>query len=375
MKSNKKIDNDSKLGKISIYVRNQTYGPSDYYRVIQYIDEKNKNIVVHDALPDLLFKINLDLNPSFLKKIFQVLFFAVIYLRRMVQLLSDLVRKSQTIVIQREIFPKYMPILAYKVVKFLLRGKKVVWDFDDNIFDGEISRLEWNLLENESTNIVLTSEYLKNRVKKKYWSKVIVLPTSDKLASIEKISQLQKKREKEYSSKVVLVWTGTASNLQNIDLIYNSLEKIGKELRKSNKILQLNIICNIPYERRAVNFVVNNIKWKRKRAEHIICRSHIGIMPLKDVEYSKGKGGFKLIQYMSCGLPIIASAVGFNKYIISDSKYGFCCRSADEWENALRLLTTDKSIWEKYSKYSIQNYLDNFDRANNEKIWKDLLKE
>lgn len=375
MKYEKMTDVDSKSGKISIYVRNRTYGPSDYYRVIQYIDKMNKKIVVHDALPDWLFKINLNMSPSFWKKVFQALLFVIIYFRRMVQLLSDFIRRSQTIVIQREIFPKYIPFFAHKVaIKFLL-GKKVIWDFDDNIFEGEISKSEWELLENVSTHIVVTSDYLKNQIQAQYKEKVLVLATSDKLATIEEIAHLNKYREKEYKNKVILVWTGTASNLRNIDLIFDPLEKIGCELKKENKTLQLNIICNRPYKRKSENFILNNYKWSRKKAEYIICRSHIGIMPLVNVEYSKGKGGFKLIQYMSCGLPIIASAVGFNNTIISNEKYGFLCDSESDWEKALRLLCINKDAWKNYSKYSLQNYLEKYNRKVNENVWQDILKD
>ena len=48
-----------------------------------------------------------------------------------------------------------------------------------------------------------------------------------------------------------------------------------------------------------------------------IISAHIGIMPLPDNDFTRGKGGFKLIQYMSTAMPVIASAVGFNKQIVT----------------------------------------------------------
>src|SRR3990167_3794048 len=67
-------------------------------------------------------------------------------------------------------------------------------------------------------------------------------------------------------------------------------------------------------------------------------------MPLPDDEWAKGKCGFKIIQYMACGIPAVASAVGNNKEIILDGLNGFLVHSRDEWINRISSLIEDGEL-------------------------------
>lgn len=366
--------NDSNVNKISIYVRNSNLGPSCYYRVIQYTNQMDKSIVIHDALTDELFQINLNLKPSISKKAFQAILFLLIYCRRMYQMIGDLIFRKEIIVIQREIFPRCLPMVAGKILKKLATQSKIIWDFDDDIFEGEISEREAIILEELSDKVIVTSDFLKNKLNSDCQKHVILLPTSDSLADESEIANLVREREQLYDSKIKIVWIGTAVNLKNIDQIFDCIEHVGKKLRTQGRELELNIVCNVAYWRIPENFIINNIKWSRLKAEEVARNAHIGIMPLVDEEFSKGKGGFKLIQYMSCGLAVVASSVGFNNQILHSKEDGFCCRDSKEWENALIELTMNKSSWRKYSENAYQNYKTNFDRKKNEMIWQEVLK-
>ena len=70
----------------------------------------------------------------------------------------------------------------------------------------------------------------------------------------------------------------------------------------------------------------------------------IGIMPLTDTPWARGKCGYKLIQYMACGLPVIASPVGVNREIVAHGVNGFLAETPAEWEGALRLLAGDPGL-------------------------------
>jgi glycosyltransferase involved in cell wall biosynthesis len=71
---------------------------------------------------------------------------------------------------------------------------------------------------------------------------------------------------------------------------------------------------------------------------------HVGIMPLPDSHWERGKCGYKLIQYMACGIPVVASPVGANVDIVSASGAGFLARNADEWYMAFRKLDPGASL-------------------------------
>jgi glycosyltransferase involved in cell wall biosynthesis len=70
----------------------------------------------------------------------------------------------------------------------------------------------------------------------------------------------------------------------------------------------------------------------------------IGLMPLPDTPFNRGKCGYKLIQYMACGLPVIASPVGVNREIVEPGVNGFLAETEDEWRNALTTLAHDPEL-------------------------------
>ena len=70
----------------------------------------------------------------------------------------------------------------------------------------------------------------------------------------------------------------------------------------------------------------------------------IGVMPLPDTAWARGKCGYKLIQYMACGLPVVASPVGVNKEIVEHGVNGFIAESDEEWRSAIETLLSDADL-------------------------------
>jgi glycosyltransferase involved in cell wall biosynthesis len=73
----------------------------------------------------------------------------------------------------------------------------------------------------------------------------------------------------------------------------------------------------------------------------------IGIMPLPQEDWAKGKSGYKLIQYMACGLPVVASPVGVNVALLEGGDVGFLATSIAEWRDALSRLIRDARLREQ----------------------------
>jgi glycosyltransferase involved in cell wall biosynthesis len=95
----------------------------------------------------------------------------------------------------------------------------------------------------------------------------------------------------------------------------------------------------------------------------------IGVMPLEADDWSEGKCGFKLIQYLSLGIPAIASPVGVNKQIIENEVTGFLVNTPAEWKQALHALITDMQLRQRMgtagctkivNAYSIQSQREKF---------------
>lgn len=84
--------------------------------------------------------------------------------------------------------------------------------------------------------------------------------------------------------------------------------------------------------------------WSEDTEVQLIAESHIGVMPLDDTPWERGKCGFKLIQYMACGLPVVASPVGANVEIVGDSEVGYLASDVREWTDAIRRLAADSGL-------------------------------
>lgn len=88
----------------------------------------------------------------------------------------------------------------------------------------------------------------------------------------------------------------------------------------------------------------NYIPWTEASEISAIQNMDIGIMPLIDSPWERGKNGYKLIQYMACGLPVVASPVGVNTLIVQPRENGFLAGSEAEWHEALVTLLTDAKV-------------------------------
>jgi glycosyltransferase involved in cell wall biosynthesis len=85
-------------------------------------------------------------------------------------------------------------------------------------------------------------------------------------------------------------------------------------------------------------------RWTEESESDLIARMDIGIMPLRDGPWERGKCGYKIIQYMACGLPVVASPVGVNTTIVQQDENGYLANNASEWLGGLERLILDTSL-------------------------------
>jgi glycosyltransferase involved in cell wall biosynthesis len=86
------------------------------------------------------------------------------------------------------------------------------------------------------------------------------------------------------------------------------------------------------------------VPWSPECESTLLSRMDIGIMPLDDGEFERGKGGYKLLQYMAAGLPVVASPVGINAEIVQDGENGFLCKNQEEWFSSLERLIQEEPL-------------------------------
>jgi glycosyltransferase involved in cell wall biosynthesis len=218
-------------------------------------------------------------------------------------------------------------------------SKKIIYDFDDAIMYSaqepeKVSRKRQNAFQRTACladMIIAGNSYLAEQAKK-FNKKVEILPTSldTKAYNIRQTSQ--------NDGKIRLVWIGSKSTLRYLEEIRPALEEIGS--RYDNAALR--IVCDkfINLE----NMPVEKHNWSIETQITDLMTSDIGLAPLSDNSFTKGKCGFKILQYAAAGLPVIASPVGINSELVRDGITGFHATNISEWTEKIAVLVENSDL-------------------------------
>lgn len=362
------------MKKVSVYTRGFTHAAS-YYRILQYTEKiKCAKIVNRFTVTEKIFKKYTKSHNLFWKIIFHL----TIFYKNYVNFCKDLIYKPDIVIVSRATLPKVCVFPLNLMYKKILKHSYVVWDFDDNIFNiNEITDSEARILEKYSDKIIVTGDHLITCLPADVHSKVEILPTTDGDLTVESYDEINSLRKRTFDNEINIIWVASSSGLKHINMIGPTLDKTAKVMKeKLGKDLKLTVICDQPFEYRAKYININNIVWGRDIVLNEMLKAHIGIMPLQNTERSKGKGGFKIIQYMAVGLPAIASDVGYNKNVIVDGNTGFLVddkNDVDNWINAIIEISSNYKSWEKLSIESLNQWNEKFSYNKNYTCWYNLL--
>ena len=234
--------------------------------------------------------------------------------------------KYDSLYIEKELFP-YMPLM---VERFFLRKFRYALDYDDAVFhnyDASKYRLVRKVfskkipyLMRHSEFVVCGNSYIDSFAKMSGSACNVVVPTVVDLTLYDSVS------EKKHS-KYTIAWIGSPSTVMYLREVADALKIFSERVP-----MQL-IVIGAEIEIEGVD--VKCVKWSPDSEVANLKKAHVGIMPLPDKKWERGKCGFKLIQYMASKLPVVASPVGINTEIIEHGKNGFLARTQDEWVSAL----------------------------------------
>lgn len=365
------------INKCSIYLRNASIGPSCHYRINQYMIDLNLKCFTNNLMSKWMFRLNTNHKDKKIYLFLRPVLYSLMLIRFIFFISRDFCIRPNIVVIQRTTLPRFIPKVLSKIFEKNLKRSTVYWDFDDNIFDSaEISSSEIKLLEKYSDRIIVTNNFLKNKISKEFQYKVSLLPTTDGYFRNYNLKMMNDIRKKNYQDEVRLVWVGTSGNLKYLDSIKKSLDIAASKLKfLYKKSLKLIIVSNIPYLSDFEFLIVENRKWSREITGISIISAHIGIMPLALSEFALGKGGFKIVQYLSAGVPVIASKIGFNSEIvdIDSGKLIDDIHSQEGWINSIIDMSISYEKWENFSRGAHKRWNEKFQYEKNLTFWKELL--
>jgi glycosyltransferase involved in cell wall biosynthesis len=135
------------------------------------------------------------------------------------------------------------------------------------------------------------------------------------------------------SRPICLGWTGSPSTLKHFELVVPILHRIRE--RFGDRVT-FKVIGDPAYRHDGLG--IRGTAWRAESEIEDLCDIDIGLMPLPDDEWAKGKCGLKALQFMALELPVVTSPVGVNTEIISDGANGYLATSLDEWFERLAKL-------------------------------------
>ncbi len=258
-------------------------------------------------------------------------------------------------------------------------GDKIVFDFDDAIWKHDVSQgnkaLSW-LKRPEKTDDIVTladlvfagNNYLADYSRQFNPNTVVVPSTID-------LDYYRVPPKATSNEKVTIGWSGSLTTIEHFKIIIPVLKRL-KE--KFGEKITLRVFGTPEYKNEELG--IEGIAWTPENEVEQIAAFDIGIMPLPNNEWSKGKCGMKGLQYMALEVATVMTAVGVNNEIIQEAENGFLALTDDDWfEKLSRLIESKelrtklgkagrKTVEEKYSSQAIRNnYLSYFQKLVAEK--------
>jgi len=284
--------------------------------------------------------------------------------------IKDLMRASKydVIFIFREAIFLGTPFFEKRFAK----KSKVIFDFDDSIWVPNVSAANkmFSILKSpgKTSSIIKVSdlvfagnEYLAGYARN-FNKNVVIIPTTidtDEYKPVEKMM----------NDRVCIGWSGSITTIEHFETGVHAYTEIKK---KYGDKVYFKVIGDGRYINSDLG--IKGLPWKKEDELKELREIDIGIMPLPDSEWAKGKCGLKGLQYMALGIPTIMSPVGVNSEIIKDGENGFLAGSNEEWVQKLSLLIDSFELRKKIGAAGYKTVEDRYSVNANRGLYLNYLK-
>jgi len=253
------------------------------------------------------------------------------YTRRILKIPE--LRDFDVVLCEQEAFP-YMPVAWEDCLR--RRCQRFFVDYDDAAY---VRYERWPFLRNkiprimaEASGVVVGNPHLAQYARQ-FNPRVTIIPT------VVDLTRYPKRPQAKATSSIRVAWIGTPVTAKLLIPVVPVLQRIQQEYKDL-------AFCFIGAGRAGIFDGLNaeTPEWSEEEEAKLLADCDLGIMPLPDDEFTRGKCGFKLIQYMACYLPVVASPVGVNREIVEHGRNGFLASNPEEWYTALSQLIMDRNL-------------------------------
>ena len=201
--------------------------------------------------------------------------------------------------------------------------------------------------------VVTGNEYLHDRAAAAGSKRIEIIPT------VVDLDRYPQPAPRASGRAVRIGWIGSPNTAKYLKIIAPVIERLAAEYA-------IDCVAVGARADQVAGTPIRAERWQEEFEVDILSQFDIGIMPLEDTPWEQGKCGYKLIQYMACGMPVVASPVGVNKELVVQGRNGFLAASAEHWYSALRELIDNESLRNRMAaegrqrielKYNLQRQL------------------
>ncbi len=321
--------------KILLLPKYHNEGPSSRYRLYNYIEYFKKRGHTVDVKP-LLFD-------GYVKNLYakrknSQIKIARDIIKRIFFLLAHK-KEYDVLIIEKELFTN----IPYFIERIVLKGATYTLDYDDAIsINYKKSKLKSFFFKNKIDKLTKNASAV-TVGNKWYWNELVYgklwyLPTVVDLEAY-KPDDAEEHPKGTPEGPPIVAWIGSPSTVHYLDTIANAFKKLASTYDYILRVIGGDFLLE--------GVKVECVKWSKDTEFKLLHESDIGIMPLLDTIWEKGKCGFKLIQYMASGIPTIASPEPANEEITVQGTTGFIASNEDEWVKYLSILIEDRTLREK----------------------------
>lgn len=229
------------------------------------------------------------------------------------------------------------------IEKWLLKGVPYVLDYDDALFHkydqhrlAIVRRLFGKRLDGLMANaalVVCGNVYLAKRARAAGALNVHVIPTVIDLQRYPFPHSVNQNFNKDLP---VVVWIGSPSTVPYLQLLQAPLQELARRVPFVLRIIGGQLAMN--------GVQMECLNWSEDSEVEKIASADVGVMPLLDTPWEQGKCAYKLIQYMACGLPVVASPVGANCSVVHEGLNGYLAEDTSAWVKHLERLLTSTEL-------------------------------
>jgi glycosyltransferase involved in cell wall biosynthesis len=261
--------------------------------------------------------------------------------RRLARQLATTSRANGVSLIQRQV--DLLPVL--RLERRAAATRRLIWDVDDaiwldssraagghelSVLKGTYRKVKW--LASRADRIVAANAYLADFLSQ-YSDSVDVVPSVVETRSVTP-------RRHDDGEELVFGWIGSATTVPYLLRLGPAIRRVSREL-SPHPIKLLVVGGTFPCE---VGYSVESVPWSIDHERQALNRIDVGLMPMPDNAWTRGKSAYKALQYMSAGIPVVADDVGVTSGVVEHGRGGFVVRDEAEWVDALTALGRDPEL-------------------------------